>query len=264
MDVFKADFDAWNTSSAATGLHAAFAFPDPAEPDLLHIVFWSSGDLLEAGPLASAAYTATADDPDTLNTYGSGQVKSVGTGVQLNENVALAGFIRAGHPDPDAAPGSSGGGLPMIGVFRRGIKPGRLDELASSFQVVCDIWHSAVPGILAASVSRDPEDENFVHDIRVFADKASYAAHVDKSNAELTKAMEVWFDNYDTSIPHEGALYAEDTNDPSMRTSSIKDRPVKVAFNQFHYGLGGMVGTVAAVPAAEETVTPQEVGGVGM
>ena len=49
-----------------------------------------------------------------------------------------------------------------------------------------------------------------------------------------------------------------------MRTSSIKDRPVKVAFNQFHYGLGGMVGTVAAVPAAEETVTPQEVGGVGM
>ena len=53
-------------------------------------------------------------------------------------------------------------------------------------------------------------------------------------------------------------------SDPSMRTSSIKDRPVKVAFNQFHYGLGGMVGTVAAVPAAEETATPQEVGSVGM
>ena len=132
----------------------------------------------------------------------------------------------------------------MIGLFRRAIKPGRLDALASSFQVVTDIWFRGVPGILAAFVCPDPEDAAFVHDIRIFADRASYAAHVDKSNPELTEGMEVWFGNYDTSVPHEGALYAEDTRDPSMRTSSIKDKPVKVAFNQFHYGEGGMVGTV--------------------
>merc|ERR1719473_2410412 len=132
----------------------------------------------------------------------------------------------------------------MIGFFKRAIKPGHLEDLANSFQVVCDIWHAKVPGILAATVSRDPADENFVHDVRVFADKASYAAHVDKSNEYLTKAMEAWFENYDTSIPHQGALYAEDTSDPSMRSSSVKDKPVKVAFNQFHYGQGGMVGKV--------------------
>ena len=130
----------------------------------------------------------------------------------------------------------------MIGFFRRAIKPGRLEELASSFQRVCDIWHENVPGMLAASVSRDPEEENFVHDIRIFADLASYAAHVDKSNKALTEAMEVWFDHYDTSIPHQGALYAEDTRDPSLRTSSMKDKPIKVAFNQFHYLEGGMIG----------------------
>ena len=99
--------------------------------------------------------------------------------------------------------------------------------------------------LLAATVSRDPEDENTVHDIRVFADKASYAAHVDKSNAALTQAMEAWFDHYDTSVPHRGALFAEDTDDASLRTSSIKDKPVKVAFNQFHYGSwNSMIGRV--------------------
>ena len=84
---------------------------------------------------------------------------------------------------------------------------GQLDALASSFQVVCDIWHASIPGMLASTVSRDPDDENFVHDVRIFADGASYAAHVDKSNVELTKAMDSWFGNYDTSVPHTGALF---------------------------------------------------------
>ena len=61
--------------------------------------------------------------------------------------------------------------------------------------------------MLASTVSRDPDDENFVHDVRIFADGASYAAHVDKSNVELTKAMDSWFGNYDTSVPHTGALF---------------------------------------------------------
>ena len=36
-----------------------------------------------------------------------------------------------------------------------------------------------------------------VHDVRVFADKASYAAHIEKTNPELTKAMADWFEHYD-------------------------------------------------------------------
>lgn len=241
--LFRSDFDAWAeaTSScsgaAAAQLRAAFAFPDPADPELLHSVFWSTGDLPEAGPLASEAFASAPEDPDTLDAYGSGQVGSVGTGVRLNRNASLAGFMRVDHPGTP--------GPPMIGFFKRAIKPGHLEGLASSFQVVCDMWHEAVPGMLAATVSRDPVDENIAHDIRVFADKASYAAHVDKSNAALTQAMEAWFDHYDTSVPHRGALFAEDTKDASLRTSSIKDKPVKVAFNQFHYGSwNGMVGKV--------------------
>ena len=207
----------------------------------MHSVFWSTGDMLEVGPPASEAFASTVEDPDTLDVYGSGQVGSVGVGVRLSRNAPLAGFMRADHPGAL--------GPPMIGFFKRAIKPGHLEGLASSFQVVCDIWHEVVPGMLAATVSRDPEDENTVHDIRVFADKASYAAHVDKSNAALTAAMEVWFDHYDTSVPHRGALFAEDTSDPSLRTSSIKEKPVKVAFNQFHYGSwNGMVGEVPILP----------------
>ena len=38
------------------------------------------------------------------------------------------------------------------------------------------------------------------------------------------------------------SLYAEDTRDPLLRTSSMKDKPIKVAFNQFHYSEGGMIG----------------------
>jgi hypothetical protein len=94
-----------------------------------------------------------------------------------------------------------------------------------SFQRVCDIWHDTVPGILTAMVVAD-DDANFVHDIRI-----------------LTMAMETWFSHYDTSIAHTGIMIAEDTSDPAMRTSSIKDRPVKVDFNIFHYGQGGCMGS---------------------
>ena len=241
--LFRSDFEAWAEAAssgdaavaASDPLRAAFAFPDPADPELLHCVFWSARDLPQAGPLSSASFVSSAEDPDTLDVYGSGQVGSVGPGLRLNRNASLAGFMRVDHPGTP--------GPPMIGFFKRAIKPGHLQGLVSSFQVVCDMWHEAVPGMLAATVSRDPEDENTVHDIRVFADKASYAAHVDKSNAALTQAMEEWFDHYDTSVPHRGALFAEDTDDASLRTSSIKDKPVKVAFNQFHYGSwNGMVG----------------------
>mmetsp|Transcript_56304 Transcript_56304/g.83703 ORF Transcript_56304/g.83703 Transcript_56304/m.83703 type:complete len:151 (-) Transcript_56304:351-803(-) len=126
--------------------------------------------------------------------------------------------------------------MPMIGVFRRAVQPGHRDELGKSFRPVCEIWHERVPGILGAMVFADPHDENMVHDVRIFANKASYDAHVDKSNPKLVKAMEDWFSHYDTSVPHKGIMIAEDTSDPATRTSSIKDRPVQVNFFVFHYG----------------------------
>jgi hypothetical protein len=230
MSVFKQDFEAWSTTAR---LKAAFAFPDPADELLVHMLLWAKGDLAEAGP-ASMAFASTSEDPDTIEVYGGGKVEAVAAGIRFNAHLPLAGFIRDDHIGASCPP--------MIGIFRRAIKPGQVEALASTFHVVCDIWHSTVPGILAATVSQDPFDENYVHDVRIFADKASYAAHVNKANTELTKAMEMWFDNYDISIPHQGAMYAEDTSDPSMRSSSVKDKPVKVAFNQFHYGRGGMVG----------------------
>ena len=234
VGVYKTDFEAW-TARNGKGLNAAFAFPDPSDAELMHTLIWAKGDLRGAGP-RSEAFASTVEDRDTLAVYGSGTVTSTDSGVRCESHVPLAGFIRSGQEHPGAA------GAPMIGVFQRALKPGRLDELARTFQVVCDIWHATVPGILAATVSRDVADANVVHDVRIFADAASYAAHVDKSNAELTMAMEEWFEHYDTSVPHRGALYAEDTRDPSLRTSSIKDTPVKVAFNTFHYGDGGMIG----------------------
>ena len=42
-----------------------------------------------------------------------------------------------------------------------------------------------------------------VHDVRVFADKASYAAHIEKTNPELTKAMADWFEHYDRYLPYD-------------------------------------------------------------
>ena len=32
-----------------------------------------------------------------------------------------------------------------------------MEELAASFQALCNLWHEKVPGILAASVHREPE-----------------------------------------------------------------------------------------------------------
>jgi len=231
LGLFKRDFEAWTARTPT--LKAAFAFPDASDAALMHTVLWSSGDLVGAGP-SSAAFASTADDPDVLAVYGDGTATAADAGVRCVAHAPLAGFVRADHP--------GAAGPPMIGVFERAIKPGRRDDLARTFQVVCDIWHATAPGILAATVSGDVAREDVVHDVRIFADAASYAAHVDKSNADLTAAMEAWFANYDTSVPHRGALYAEDTRDPSLHTSSIRDTSVEVAFHTFHYGEGGMVG----------------------
>lgn len=245
---FREDFEAWVDGPEAAGLNAAFAFPDPADAERMHSVFWAPGDLVRAGPAASEAFAGTSDDPDTLDVYGQGRLLlgcHDDPAIRCNKNVALAGFVRAPHENGRASGLDDPRPPPMIGFFRRAIKPGRLEALADSFQDVCDIWHATIPGMLASLVTRDPEDENFVRDVRIFADGVAYAAHVDKSNEELTRAMELWFDNYDISVPHTGALFTVgdgNTSDPSTMSSSVKEKPVRLAFNQFHYGHGGMVG----------------------
>lgn len=71
-------------------------------------------------------------------------------------------------------------------------------------------------------------------------------AHTDdKSNPELTAAMEAWFDNYDTSEPFTGQLYypGASVGDDGLRTSSTKDRPVRVGFDEFSFDEpGAMLG----------------------
>ena len=244
LPLFQRDFEAWLESRRAY-LNAAFAFPEPSDEDLLHLLFWTKGK--DAGvleELASDAFAESDDKTDGLfHVFGteaaSAAAKPVHRSAVLRHTyhpTTLAGYMRPG-PSGWAAKAP-----PMIGVFRRAIHPGMSEELAKSFQPVCDIWHTTVPGILAAMVASDPTDDNYVYDIRIFADKASYDGHVDKKNADLVRAMEAWFGHYNTSIPHKGAMFAEDTSDPAMHSSSIKDRPVKVDFNIFHYGKGGCMG----------------------
>ena len=247
---FRNDFEAW--LSRRPSLSVALAFPDASDADRLHLLFWDSNaetkweeeeDFVALlGPESGAFAEQEEDDADTVfHVYsgsggecGSVPLSSHSAASKVHWHASLAGFMRPGRPQSLTRP--------LVGVFRRAIHPGRRDDLAKAFQKVCDIWNATVPGILAAFVTPDGDDDRFVYDVRIFADKASYDAHVDKSNAELTAAMEEWFSHYDTSVPHKGVMVAEDTSDPAMRTSSIKKRPVKVDFNVFHYGQGGCMG----------------------
>ena len=244
LPLFRRDFDAWIESRRAD-LNVAFAFPEPSDANLLHLLFWTKGkDAGVMDELKSDALAESDDETDGLFHVFGTDPSAVAAKPErrsallrcTHHATSLAGYMRPG-PSEWAAKAP-----PMIGVFRRAVRPGQSESLAKSFQPVCDIWHATVPGILAALVAKDPEDENYVYDIRVFADKSSYDGHVDKTNADLVRAMEAWFSHYDTSIPHRGAMFAEDTSDPAMHSSSIKDRPVKVDFNIFHYGKGGCMG----------------------
>ena len=119
----------------------------------------------------------------------------------------------------------------------------QLTLLAPAFQSVCDLWFK-VPGILAATVSRDPNELNLVHDVRIFANHAAFQAHVDKSDPVLTSKMEQWFAHYDTSIPFKGELYmpSASTKDDAVRSSSIHDRPIRSGFSEFVFEENGIWG----------------------
>ena len=249
---FQKDFEAWLAQDNPSRLSVGLAFPDPSDAHLLHLLVWDDNTTEEGaddvllGPESDAFEEEDADG--VLHVYGSGSAtggasNSTSTNRKLppvHMQTPLAGYMRRRLPTTAASKDT--GSLPLIGVFKRAIHSGKRDDLAQAFQRVCDIWYKTVPGILAAMVFPDPTDTGFVHDIRIFDDKASYDAHVDKSNPELTRAMEEWFSHYDTSIPHKGIMVAEDTSDPAMHTSSIKKRPVKVDFNVFHYGQGVCMG----------------------
>ena len=68
---------------------------------------------------------------------------------------------------------------------------------------------------------------------------------MDKSDPELTAALEAWLEHYDTDEPCTGQLYypASSASDEGLRTSSIKDRPVRVdGFDEFALGEAEMLG----------------------
>ena len=84
---------------------------------------------------------------------------------------------------------------------------------------------------------------------------ASYAAHVDKSNLELSDRIARWFQNYDTTTPFSGALYGAGF-DAAQRKSSVEateDTPSpEMSFAQFDYRDAGMLGEVPDMDRHDE------------
>ncbi len=229
-------------------IKAIFAFPDTDDP----LAYWHIVWLRNASALNDYLFQTTRDDPlwdtydclpqnlDTLTVYGGwdedckAQLQAIAN-VRYDFKKSLAGFIK-----PD---GGNEEGPPLFGFTMRYVKPGQIKDLGTSFQAVCDIWYQKIPGILMAAVFPDENIPNLVHDLRIFANHDSYLAHVDKSDDSLTKAMAVWFENYDTNIPFFGQLYAASTKDEALHTSSIKSRSTpRAQLETFHFGDSGMLG----------------------
>ena len=241
---FQESYQAFSRSAFATcGIKAAFAFADVDESFTFWHVLWAKNvAAFEAARSRDAqlnmrlqsTYESTPEDPDTVHVYGAWDdaIQQADPSVRFRVHRPMAGFIKQD--------GAGESGPPLIGFTKRYILPGRADNLAASFQTVCDLWRKKVPGILAASVSRDDDEPNLVHDIRIFANHAAYQAHVNKEDTVLTASMQEWFANYDTNMPFTGELYmpGASTKDDGIRTSSIKDRPVRTGFSEFVYGQG--------------------------
>lgn len=233
---------------ATPGVKAVFAFGDTKPNTFWHMLWCRDAATFESARAQSAeeaeqlqlAYESTPEDPDILHAYGGWdqEMKRADSSVRFQFHKPLAGYIKQD--------GAGEQGPPLIGFTRRHVLPGRVEALASSFQAVCDLWYDKVPGILAATVSRDETQLDVVHDVRIFANHAAYTAHVDKSDPALTRAMDAWFANYDTALPFTGELYipGESSKDDGIRTSSIKDRPVRAGFSEFAYGQATMLGAV--------------------
>ncbi len=250
LEAFKARYQEFSESLYQSNPHikAVYAFPDHQEPDIYWHMLWLncadsfSIEMLqppEHSPL-SDSYKSTEDDPDTLMIYGGWTDKMVSMAksvpsVRCHFMSSLAGYIKCD--------GAGEAGPALIGFTVRHVKPGRLKALGSTFQTVCNSWYRKVPGILMAAVFPDESSANVVHDLRAFSNHEAYLAHIDKSDKTLTAAMAAWFDHYDTSIPFSGQMFAADTRDEALHTSSIKPgRTPRARLDTFHYGEDGMLG----------------------
>lgn len=229
-------------------IKAIFAFPDTENPLAYWHILWvrsasAFNDYLsrctQTEPLWDT-YDYSPENPDTLTVFGGWNEETenrakAASGVKYEFKTSLAGFMK-----PD---GGREEGPPLFGFTTRYVKPGQTQNLGTSFKTVCDIWHQKIPGILMAAVFPDDNTPNLVHDLRIFANHKSYLAHVDKSDNLLTEAMAVWFENYDTSIPFSGQLYAASTKDEALHTSSIKSSTTpRAQLETFHFGEAGMLG----------------------
>ena len=231
-------------------IKAIFSFPDKKDPSVYWQVVWVNSinnfsfNLVEQAKYSELqeTYLSTKDDPDSFLIYGGWDENTVSESKSI-KNIrfdflkALAGFMKE-----DGA-GESGSAL--IGFTVRHIKPGQLKELATSFQAVCNLWYEKIPGILMAAVFHDRHNPTVVHDLRLFSNHRAYLAHTNKSDKELSSAMEAWFENYDTSIPFSGQLYAANTEDEALHTSSIKRSSTpRAQLETFHFGEPSMLGII--------------------
>jgi len=247
LEEFRDCFNEYASAAFVTpGMKCIFSFEDKNAPSVFWHVIWAKDmDTLEEANTRNAdlykqlqsLYDTTSDSE--LNVYGNwdkNRLTNSEPSVKFNFHQSMAGFMKSD--------GATEEGPPLIGFTKRHVKDGHMEDLVKSFQSVCDTWHKKVPGILAATVSRDPINMNMVHDIRIFANHAAFQAHVDKSDPVLTARMEEWFAHYDTNLPFTGELYMPSTSrkDEGVRSSSIKDRPVRAGFSEFMIGSDNMLG----------------------
>ena len=191
---------------------------------------------LRRGRPEHSVFESTAEDPDTMHVYG-GWDEAASHGSQGRPPASM----QADNPTVRYRRSRAAGRLHQTRRRRRGRAAAHRLHAAPRearaawansrppLVVVCSLWRAKTPGILAASVSRDSCEENVVHDIRIFANHAAFEAHAGKEDPALTAAMQTWFENYDLSQPFTGELYmpGDSAADEAIRTSSIKDRPVR-------------------------------------
>lgn len=252
LDAFTARF---SDRAASASYRACFAFPDLADPTAYFHIYMLSEEQAETAfheeVLPSETnqglketYASTPEDPDRLEVYGGWtqamrDAATVDGTVTYNFHTPLAGFIKE-HGAADEP------GPPMFGFTRRFVQPGHLKALAADFQRVCDRWHERTPGILCATVSADAKVPHMVHDLRIFANRRAYDAHVDKADEVLTAAMADWFEHYDRSVPFEGELFVGgSTNEDGLHSSSIKAATTaRPQMAMYYFGSPEMLGTV--------------------
>lgn len=252
LEEFKIQYQEFSKSiyEANPDIKAIFAFPDKEDPFVYWHVIWIKNANsfanywnrpTESEPLW-ATYKSTSEDPDTLTVYGGWDKGALAEtqdipSVRYDFKKSMAGFIKTD--------GGGEEGPALFGFTMRYVKPDQMKALGASFQTVCNLWYEKIPGILMAAVFPDEKTPNLVHDLRIFANHSAFLAHVDKSDKELTEAMGIWFENYDTSIPFSGQLYAANTKDDALHTSSIKSSSTpRAQLETFHFGESDMLGVM--------------------